>query len=519
MLMDKPNPIGRVALGDVVTRSCRRTPDKTALISAETGESVTYREFNARVNQAAHAFRSTGLEKGDRVGFVTANSERMLAAEYGALKAGLVPSLNNVGVDPETLKYQLDKAEIKALIVDDVFYPKVKPYAEQANLSVMVVVEWEMNAPDEATSFESFIKGRSEAEVDVEIDGDDPALIMYTSGTTAKPKGVLHSHRSYAWLTTIVTMKKKLKRSDVTSQVFPMFHIAEATTRSALMSSATSILFRSYEPEACLEAIEEYDVTIFSLMSSMFRRLFTKCDVASYDLSSVRLCMYGMPMEMSMRDRIITEFDCELLCTLGQTEAGILVYFDPEWQLEKPGNYVGWSGPFTDVAIMDDDGDLLSAGETGEIVYRSPSIMEGYLDDEAKTEEVWRHDWHHTGDVGKFDEDGQLLFVDRKKDIIKTGGENVSSSKIQNVIGDHPGVAECVVVGLPHERWGEGVTAFIIPESSGSVSSEDIRTFAEDKLGEFERPKGIEFVDNLPQTETGKIRKIDVSQEYQDYYR
>jgi long-chain acyl-CoA synthetase len=515
----KPNEIGRNTLGDAATRAARRTPNKTAFAVVETGREVTFKEFNERANRAAHAFRAAGLETGDRVGFVTGNSERMLAAEFGALKGGLVASLNNTDLDTGTVTYQLDNADVEAVVVDEQLYSKVEPYVTQANVDTVVAIEWDGTAEGEREAFESFIDGHSSTEPDVERDGSDPALILYTSGTTSRPKGVLHTHASYSYNTANVMIKHDLQSSDVVASVHPLFHIVETYLRAGVELSATNVILREFEPERFLTAIDEYDITAFYLMSSIYRRLSNETDLDSYDLSSVRHCGYGMPMEMSLRKRVIDAFDADLQLGMGQTEAGMIMFFDPKWQLKKDGNYIGRSGPYADAAIMDDDGTILQQGEVGEIVVRSPAVMDRYLNNEKKTRELWRDGWHRTGDIGKFDEDGLLLFVDRKKDMIKTGGENVSTTKVQNVVSDHPAVEEAIVVGLPHEKWTEAVTAFVILADTADATEADIRSFLRERLASFEVPKDIEFVDDLPRTATGKIRKVEIKEEYEDKYR
>lgn len=518
-MVSRPNEIGRNTLGDKATWAARRTPDKTAFVMAATGREVTYEEFNNRANRAAHAFQAAGLEKGDRVGFVTGNSERMLAAEFGALKAGMVPSLNNTQLDTETMTYQLENADTKAVIVDNELFPKVTPYVEDAGIDTVVSIEWDSTEERSQNSFETFIDSHPSSEPNVDIEGDDPALILYTSGTTSRPKGVLHTHESYAANTANVMAKHKMTSDDVVGNVHPLFHVIETYLRAGFELSATNVIFRGFDPETLLTAIEKYEISTFYLLSSIYRRLLNEVDVDSYDLSSVRQCGYGMPMEMSLRERVADAFDADLQLGMGQTEAGIIMFLGPKWQFEKEGNYIGRSGPFADAAIMDDDGTILPQGELGEIVFRSPAIMARYINNEEKTKELWRDGWHRTGDIGKFDEDGFLLFVDRKKDIIKTGGENVSTTKVQNAVSDHPAVDRAIVVGLPHEEWTEAVTAFVVLGTDEEATEEDILSFVRQRLASFEVPKRMEFVDELPQTATGKYRKTEIKDEYEDLYR
>jgi long-chain acyl-CoA synthetase len=193
--------------------------------------------------------------------------------------------------------------------------------------------------------------------------------------------------------------------------------------------------------------------------------------------------------------------------------------FQPEWQLEKSGNYWGRSTINTDVAIMDEEGNILPQGEVGEIVYRGPNIMDGYLKNEEKTREAFEYGWFHSGDMGYFDEDHLLKFVDRKKDLIKSGGENVSTQKVESTLLDYPGVAQVGVVGLPHERWDEAVTAFVVPTPDADVTAEEVKEFCRERLAGFETPKSIEVVEELPQTSTGKVQKFKLAQTNEDYYQ
>lgn len=512
------NKIGRIALGDQVTWGARNNSEKTAFEFPEKDREISYKEFDNLVNRTANAFLNAGLEKGSRVGFVTDTSVDMLIATHGALKSGLVPVLTNVEQDPETLAYQLESVNAEALVVDDEYYSKVTSSYDDTETEPCVSIEWD-GSNNPYPLLQKFYEGQSSQDPNVEIAKDDEAVILFTSGTTSKPKGVSHTHMSFTAMYLNPLIKHEVTKHDVMGQILPIYHIAESTLRATMAVGGTTVLFREYSPETLVSAIEEYGISVFVIMSSMYRQLFEKLDLEERDLSPVRKCVYAMPMEMSLRKRVIETFDAKLQAISGQTEAGVINYFDHDWQLEKEGNYVGKPGPFSDCAILDDDGNILPPGEIGEIAYRGPSVMAGYLDREDENRKIWRNDWHRSQDMGKRDEDGLVLFVDRKKDIIKSGGENVSTTKVETVAGDHPKVQECIITGLPHPDWGEAVTAFVKPVADEQVDADEVIKYCREKLATFEVPKDVIFVDEFPMTSTGKIRKVELSDMHSDHYQ
>jgi long-chain acyl-CoA synthetase len=257
------------------------------------------------------------------------------------------------------------------------------------------------------------------------------------------------------------------------------------------------------------------------LLPIMYKALFNHPKIFEYDLSSVVKCTYGMtPMDQHTLEKGLAYLGAAFQGGTGQTEfLPSTNSFKPKWQLKKQGNYWGESTLIVDTRIMDDAGNLLPPGQVGEIVWRGPAVMAGYLKDPEATEEVWKHGWHHSGDLGYVDEDGLIVFVDRKKDMIKTGGENVPSIKVEKHLLSDPRIEEVAIVGLPHEYWGEAVTAFVKPAQGVHLTEEAFFQDCVQGLGGFERPKRAEIVDELPKTSTGKIRKNELRHAYADLYR
>ncbi|WP_276257407.1 class I adenylate-forming enzyme family protein [Haloglomus litoreum] len=518
--VERANEIARIAVGDMATRAGSRYPDRTAYIVPATGEEVTFGEFDERTNRAAHALLDAGLEKGDRLAMVSGNSLQFLTCYYGAMKAGIVATPINPEITDEDIAYEFDHSEATAVVADDVFHAKIDPLLADRDLDLLATIDWEgIETP--GPSFGAFIEGYSPAEPEVHIEDDDLAQIMYTSGTTSQPKGVLLSHKAVHTGSLNVATDVALDRNDTMIGLMPLFHCAQLTmVQGAMHVSARTVIRRGFEPDAFLEDVETYDVSWSFMLPAMYQGLLARPDIGERDLSSLEYCLYAMtPMGGETLERAHEVFDANFALGSGQTEAyPPTCVYQPEWQLEKEGNYWGHATANNRIGIMDDDGNLLPDGEVGEIVYRGPNVMDGYLKNEAKTREAFAHGWFHSGDMGLIDEDGLLKFVDRKKDMIKSGGENVSTQKVESTLLDHPAVAELAVVGLPHERWGEAVTAFVVPTPDAEADAEEIREWVGDRLAGFETPKAVEFVDELPKTTTGKIQKFEVAQDQQDYY-
>jgi len=275
-----------------------------------------------------------------------------------------------------------------------------------------------------------------------------------------------------------------------------------------------------YANREFLKIVEKEQLEFIFLLPLMWKALLDVPEIDSYDLSSVKVGMYGMaPMDQPSLLRLKARFNCPFVLASGQTEmTPLATVFHDIWP-EKKGNYWGEGILTTDQAVMNDQGDLLPDGEIGEIVWRAPSVMTGYYKDPEATAEASKFDWHHSGDLGYFDEDHQLMFVDRKKDMIKTGGENVPSVKVERVIMAHSAVAGVTVIGLPHPHWTEAVTAFVILKPGTQANEEEIISLCKAELGGYEVPKRVVFVDSIATTATGKFLKTTLREQYVNLYQ
>ncbi|MFB1062680.1 class I adenylate-forming enzyme family protein [Natrinema sp. H-ect4] len=523
---DSGYPVGKITrttAGDIVRRAGNRRPEKDAFIVPSTGEQITFGAFDKRSNRAGHAFIDAGVETGDRIAFIASNSLQYLEAYFGALKAGIVAVPINPEITSDDIAYELDHAAVDAILVEDTFYPKIESVLEDREIELLASIDWQDDHDSVSTpSFRAFIDGHSDAELAVDVEATDLAQIMYTSGTTSRPKGVRLPHRALHAGSINNVVGGEMTRNDIKGGLLPMFHCAMLSqVKAVLHVSARMIIMRGFEPDRLLDHVETYGITDITLLPSMYTELLSRDDIRDRDLSSLRRCTYAMtPIGNETLKECIDVFDADFSLGSGQTEAyPPTCTFHPEWQLEKEGNYWGTGLPNTDIAIMDEKGNRLPDGEVGEIVYRGPNVMDGYLNDEEQTREAFAHGWFHSGDMGFFDEDGLLKFVDRKKDIIKSGGENVSTQKVESVLLDHPHVDEVAVIGLPHERWGEAVTVFAVAPAGIDPNSDDVRQYARDRLAGFESPKAVDFVDELPKTATNKVQKHKLSNDKRDYYR
>ncbi len=516
-----PGQIGRVAIGDILRRSARRFPNRVALTDGD--RSIAYAELDREANRVANALIARGVKPGAKVSTICNNSIPFVAANMGIHRAGLVWTPINTMLAPDDMGFILDHAEVGTVLIDDNLWaqPERRAALEARGLDVIAV---DLTGAAKATGLpvlQELMQGQSDEEPEVEIDERDLAMIIYTSGTTSRPKGAMHCHLSVVMSAMSNVAEMKYDRASGVSGQLPLFHCAAHTLLTGVLAAGGKMaLMRGFDPVACMEAVERDRLTAFVGIPMMYQAIVAHPRRREFDLSSLKTCIYAMaPMPRPLIERCIAELCPNFVLASGQTEMYPATTMSmPDRQLLRFGNYWGESLMVNESAIMDDEGRLLPPGEIGELVHRGPNVMLGYYKDPKATEESRRFGWHHTGDLAMIDAHGEILFVDRKKDMIKSGGENVASVKIEETLMAHPAVMSAAVVGLPHPQWGEAVSAFVTLKPGAEAQEAEIVAFAAERLGGFQVPKLVRILPAIPMTATGKLRKTELRQRYMDLF-
>jgi acyl-CoA synthetase (AMP-forming)/AMP-acid ligase II len=520
------NLIQRINVGDTLTRVAFGRPDAPAVVDGD--RRWTYGEFDAWVNRLAHGLLARGYATGDVLALASANSAEFLAVYYACAKLGLVCVPVNLGWRAEEIAYVLGHSRARGIVVERQLVGAVAgAVARVADVADVIVAPG--TGGDHATEPAdrnwldlADLLDDDPAPPEVAVDDRAPLSYLYTSGTTSAPKGVVGTHLGIHLESMSTALDSGWRADDRFIAMMPMFHTAQlnAFCTPAVLVGATIVVHRGFDPERFLDTIERERITQVFGLPMMYRAALDHPSFGDRDLSSLRRAVYAMaPMPEAQIKACLDGFRCDFALLFGQTEMSpVTTLFRPEHQLSHLGA-VGTPLTGVQVAIMDQDGNLLPRGEAGEIVYRGPSTMQEYLHDPAATEEAFRHGWFHSGDVGRFGEDGVLWFADRFKDVIKTGGENVASIEVEKAVYDtEPNVAEVAVVGLPHERWSEAITAVVVPKPGTAVDPDTLRTQLRDRLDGYKVPKSVIVTDELPRTSTGKIQKNVVREQYAEHY-
>ena len=517
--------IQRVNVADSLRRSAAARPASSALVDGP--RHWTYAELDGWVDRLASGLAARGYRRGDVLALASGNSADFLAVYYACARLGVVCVPINLSWRPNEVAYVLAHSRARGLVVESqLAEPLSGALAESPDVADVFVapgtgVEWTPSPADRSWTAlgEIALDGTP---VEVETSDRDPLSYLYTSGTTASPKGVVGTHLAVYLESMSAALDNGWGPADRFLAMMPMFHTAQlnAFCTPAILAGATIHVHRGFDPARFLDAIERERLTQVFGLPMMYRAALEHPSFGSRDLSSLRRATYAMaPMPEAQIKACLDGYGCEFALLFGQTEMSpITTLFRPEHQLSHVGA-VGTPLTGVQVGIMDSDGALLPPGETGEIVYRGPSAMDGYLRDPDATAEAFRHGWFHSGDVGRFGPDGVLWFTDRAKDVIKTGGENVASLEVERAVYDaEPNVSEVVAVGLPHPHWTEAITAVVVPKPGTTIDAEALRTALKDHLDGYKVPKAVIVAEELPRTSTGKIQKNVVRQQHANHY-
>jgi fatty-acyl-CoA synthase len=507
----------RHSLGDILARTAARYPHRTALVWRDSRESYT--EFNATVNRMAHGLADRGVAKGDRIVLLSHNCREFVLVYFALAKLGALSVPVNFMLNSEEVAFILGHSGATGYIVEDTLGPVMSEAIRLAGADGGDGLRgWiDLNGARPGPGSEdvmSWAEHPDGSEPAVAIGDDDGLQLMYTSGTESRPKGVILSSRSLIAQYVSCIVDGGMEEDDVEIHSLPFYHCAQLHCffTPDVYLGAISVILPGPDPDLIFRAIERERVTKLFCPPTVWISLLRSPAFDSHDLSSLRKGYYGasaMPVEVlkELGERLPA---VRLWNFYGQTEmAPLATILKPHEQVSRAGS-AGKPGINVETRLVDDDDQPVPPGEVGEIVHRSPQAMVGYWNDPDKTAAAFKDGWFHSGDLGVMDPDGYLSIVDRKKDMIKTGGENVASKEVEEVLFQHPAVAEAAVFGLPHPHWIEVVTAAVVLKSGHTATSDELIAHARRHLAGYKVPKLIAITDALPKNPSGKILKREL---------
>jgi acyl-CoA synthetase (AMP-forming)/AMP-acid ligase II len=485
-----------------------RCPDRLAVVFGE--RTYSYAEFDQAVNQAAHALRAAGLSKGDRMLLISGNSDRFMLALFAALRLGaLVVPVNPASAAPE-LQHILGDSGASLLVFGAGTQAVIRAadsFLDGALAGPPIAldpVEGYRNLPDLAADSPATPPG-------VDVAESDDAVILYTSGTTGRPKGALFDHHRILWVGINTSLMLGLRDGDRILHVAPLYHAAELAMLvcGGTLVGATHVVLPSFAPRAVLDSLEQHRINVFFGVPTMYQLLLRDPSLPDRDLAAWRVGLFGAaPMPASAVQAAIAALPhVELIQACGQTEGGPGGIYCSAREVRARPDASGRSALFnTQARVVDPGGGDVPPGGTGELILRGETVMKGYWRNPGATAEALRGGWLHTGDLATIDEDGYITLVDRMKDMIISGGRNIYSVEVENALAAHPAIAEIAIVSRKHEVYGETVVAIVSPLPGQAITLEELRDFGADRLSGYKLPREL-IVRSIPRTPSGKALK------------
>lgn len=479
----------------------------------------TWKETAERISRVAGGLRANGIGPDDRVAILMLNGHRYFELMYATIWAGgVIVPLNTRHAAPEVI-FQMIDCETKMLVIDDAFVPMLEKLEGQIPSLEKVVYAGTGKAPAGMTSFEDMLQ--SDPLPDAGRDGSDLMGIFYTGGTTGRSKGVMLSHDNAVLNAANALICLDYDKDSNYLHVAPMFHLADAgTTWTITLAGGTHSFIPGFDPEKTLQAISHYKVNKVILVPTMINMVINHPSVGKHDTSTLQTVLYGAsPIPLAVLKKAIAILGCDFAQGYGMTESSQLVTVLPPEDHLHPEDHAfsqrlksaGHAYPLTELEIRDENDKPLPANEVGEVCFKGPNVMQGYLNMPEATAEAIRDGWMHSGDVGYLDEHGYLYLVDRSKDMIVSGGENVYSTEVETAIYAHPAVLEAAAIGIPHEEWGEAVHAVVALKHDQSATEAEIIAHCKELIAGYKCPKSISFHDGeLPKSGPGKILKREL---------
>ena len=510
-------------IGSLLTKSARSFPENLAI--AYGSKASTYAEFNARANRLANGLNSLGVRQGDNVAVLMYNCPEMLESMFACFKAGCGTIPINFRLHPREFAFIINHSEAKVVIISPEFSEAIIDLRDDMPQVDYIISVSDAQAP--FLDYESVLAAESDQFEDAEVAPDDVAWLFYTSGTTGQPKGAMLTHRNLLGMTMnfYADMCPGFGPNDVALHAAPLSHGSGCYALPTIGKAAANVILdtKSFDSEQVLKTIEARRVTTMFAAPTMIKLLIDSPAVDLYDHSSLKALNYGgAPMLVEDMIQAMEKLGPCLVQLYGQAESPMTITYLSHDDHVLNGNpdqmrRLASAGiPRTDVEvkIVDADDNELPPGETGEIITRSDLVMKGYWRDPEATAETLRNGWLHTGDVGYIDESGYLFLMDRSKDLIISGGENIYPREIEEVIVQHSAVREVAVIGVPDPTWGESIKAVVSLVPEREITEQELIDFCSDHIARYKRPKSIDFVEELPKNNYGKILKRELREKY-----